>query len=146
MTSARSPAAREIARRLLARETADAADPAAAAAAAAMQRVCTRVSANLRRTVGDDGRNALLSRALKATEADHPALTGIHRVDNAEIHLDGVRAAVDALGVPAVVTALESLLSAVADILVSLIGADMVLNILDDDGPSSQTLSGKEQP
>jgi hypothetical protein len=136
MTSARSTAARELARRLLTEEAAAATEPGLAAAA--MQRVCTRVSANLRRCVGDDGYNALLVRAVASIEGDHPVVAGIRRVDGSAIHLDGVAATVHASGVPAVGAALEALLAALIDIMASLIGADMVPNLLGADGPSSQ--------
>lgn len=144
MIPPRSSSARDLANRLLARETAGAVDPAAVATA--MQRLCANISTSLRRSVGDDGYNALLARALRSTETDHPVLTRMRRVDGAGIYLDGVLASVDTHGVPTVAAALESLIAAVADILGSLIGADMALNLLTDDGQSARTLNGRDIP
>jgi hypothetical protein len=133
MTGMQPSTAREIARQLLAREAAGADEPAAIAAA--MQRVCTRTSENLRRSVGDDGYNALLARALARAQTEHPVVTAIRRVGDADISLDGVITSVDAHGLPAVTAAVESLLAAVVDVLSGLIGADMVMNLLDHDSP-----------
>lgn len=130
-----------MAREFLARHVAD--TDQSSDTAAALQRVCTRASENLRRAVGEDGHNALLARALRRTEGEHPALADVRRLDDTGIYLDGVVASAAARGVPVVAAALESLLTALIDILSSLIGADMVLNLLDSDGPPSQTPSGR---
>lgn len=142
MTTTRSSTARETARQLLARETVGAGDPAAIAAA--LQRVCTRVSENLRHSVGNDGYNALLSRVVSRTGAAHPVLMDILRVDDAGIHLCDVVATADKHGVPAASAALEALLAALVEVLSSLIGADMVLNILDTNTPSPRTPIGAQ--
>jgi hypothetical protein len=106
--------------------------------AAALQRALARVSANLRDSVGDDGRDALLTRALARTEPDYPALKGIRRLNNAAVHLDGVVASADAHGVAPVTAAIEALLAALVDVLARLIGEDMAMRLLDHDlsGPS----------
>jgi hypothetical protein len=142
MTNARSSTAGELARRLLAREIAG--NGERAAIAAAMQRLCTRVSENLRRSVGDDGYNALLARALMRTQPEHPALLDIRRLGENDIFLDGVVASVEIHGVPAVTAALESLLATLVDVLSGLIGADMVTNLLDVDGSPSQAPRGRK--
>jgi hypothetical protein len=131
-----SPAAQEMARRLLARETSAAREPAIVAAT--LQRACMRVSANLRDSVGDDGRDALLARAIARTESDHPALKDIHTVNHGAIHLDGVVASVEVHGVVPVTAAIEALLAALLDVLGRLIGEDMAMRLLDHDlaGPS----------
>jgi len=121
-----SPASREIARQLLDREQAN-----GEGAGPALQRLCTRVTDNLRGSVGDDGYNALLARALTRVERDHPALKDVRRVTDSNIQLDGVVASIDRHGLPAVTVALESLVAALVDLLSSLIGADMVLNLID---------------
>lgn len=136
MTSLQSSTAREMARQLLARRPAGGDDPTAIAAA--LQGVFTRVSENLRRAVGDDGYNALLARALTRAQAEHPALNGIRRVGDADVHLDGLVARVDTYGLPAVTAAVESLLAALVDILSGLVGADMVMNLLDSSSPPRQ--------
>ena len=130
MTTSESPAAREIARQLLERESADATE--AAGLGVTMQRTCTRVADNLRRSVGEDGYSALLVRALARTQSDHPVLKDICRADSDGIHLDVV-GGVEGHGAAAVGAALESLLAALVDILSDLIGADMVRSLLDDD-------------
>jgi hypothetical protein len=133
MTTPESPAARELARQLLERETGGVTE--GAWLGAAMQRACARVSDNLRCSVGEDGYHALLARALARTEPAQPVLKHIRRTDAAGIHLD-VAPAVEGHGPVAVEMALESLLAALVDILGDLIGADMVRNLLIyDDSP-----------
>ena len=127
MTTPESAAACELARQLLERETVGVTAPDMLGAA--MQRAWTQVSENLRRSVGDAGYHALLSRALARTEAEQPLLKHIRRSDAAGIHLDVVPA-VEGHGVVTVSAALESLLAALVDILSDLIGADMVRNLL----------------
>jgi hypothetical protein len=126
-----SPSAQEIARRLLAREMPAGGEPAMVAAA--LQRALARVSANLRDSVGDDGRDALLARALARTEPDYPALKDIRRLNNGAVHLDGVVASADAHGVAPVTAAIEALLAALVDVLARLIGEDMAMRLLDHD-------------
>ena len=132
-----SPSAQETARRLLAREMAGG-EPAMVAAA--LQRALTRVSASLRDSVGDDGRNALLARALARTESDHPALKDLRKLNHGVIHLDGLATSVEAHGVVPVTAAIEALLAALLDVLGRLIGEDMAKRLLDHDlaGPSSE--------
>ena len=142
MTNARSSTAGEIARRLVMHETAGTDETAATAAA--MQRLCTRISENLRRSVGDDGYNALLARALMRTQPEHPALLDIRRLGDSDIFLDGVVASVDLHGLPAVTAALESLLATLVEVLSGLIGADLVMNLLDLEGSPSHASRGRK--
>lgn len=132
MTVPPSSGGLEMARQLLAREIGGAEEPAAITAA--MQRALMRVSENLRRSVGDDGYNALVSRAIARTQPVHPAVIEMRGGGDAEMSANGVLTSVDAHGAPAVTAAVESLLASIADVLSGLIGADMVLNILDPDG------------
>jgi hypothetical protein len=127
-----STAAQEMARRLLAREMSAAVDPATVAAA--LHQTCVRVSANLRDSVGDDGRDALLGRALARTESQHPPLKDIRKLNGA-IHLDGIVASVEAHGVAPVTAAIEAMLTALVDVLGRLIGDDMAMRLLDHDMP-----------
>jgi hypothetical protein len=127
MTTPESAAARELARQLLDRETAAATE--LPTVGVAMQQACTRVSENLRRSVGDHGYHALLVRALARTEPHEPLLKDIRRSDAAGIRLDVVPA-VDGHGVATVRAALEALFAALVDILSDLIGTDMVRNLL----------------
>jgi hypothetical protein len=126
-----SAAAREMARGLLVRETSAAREPATVAAA--LQRACARVSANLRDSVGDDGRDALLGRALARTESDYPVLKDIRKLNHGPVHLDNVVASVEAHGVATVTAAIEALLAALLDVLGRLIGDDMAMRLLDQD-------------
>ena len=139
MTTGPSAASRDLARRLLTRET-TATD---VASAMPLQEAWTRIANSLRRAVGDDGFSALLVRALKSAEARHPALADISRVDDAGAQLD-MAAGVEAHGVAAVAEALELVVASLIDVLGSLIGADMVLNLLDENGVSSRAATDKE--
>lgn len=130
MMTPEAAAARDLARRLLERETAGAAE--ASRFGAAMQRAWIRVSDTLRRSVGEDGYNALLSRALARTERSQPVLKDIRGHESVGIHLDVVTA-VERHGMGTVREAVESLLTALIDILSELIGADMVRNLFDHD-------------
>jgi hypothetical protein len=123
-------AARELARYVLEREAAGTTD--AASRAAAMQRAWARVSETLRRSVGEDGYNALLARALVHSEAQHPLLKNIRRADASGMRLD-VITAVEAHGAVSAGAAVESLLAAIVEILGDLIGGDMVRNLLSQD-------------
>lgn len=141
-----SPASVQIARRLLARDAAPGRERDPAAAGAALERVCLRVLHNLRDSMGDDGCNALLARALARTKADHPALTNVRRINDGSIHLDGVAAGVEAHGVAETTAAIEALLAALVDVLGRLIGEDMAIRILDHDPPRSRTRGGAKAP
>lgn len=129
---------------MLAREIGAAGEPAAIGAA--MHRALERVSTNLRRSVGDDGYVALVSRAITRTQAEHPLLLDIRRNGDENISRDGVVASVDAHGIPPVTAALESLLASIADLLSGLIGADMVTNLLDPDGLLPEASQRREAP
>jgi hypothetical protein len=142
MTGTRSPVSRELARQLIARETAGADDPGAVATA--MQRLCTRISDNLRRAVGDDGYNALLVRVLTPETGEHPVMADIRRSGDTATCLNGVVAHVDDHGVTPVAEALEMLLATLIDVLGGLIGADMALNILDIDSSSHYASNGRK--
>jgi hypothetical protein len=133
--------ARELARELLERETAGATE--VTRFGSALQRACTRVSENLRRSVGEDGYSALFARAVARTECDQPVLTDI-RADAAGVHLDVVTA-VQRHGAATVRAAVESLLAALVDILSDLIGADMARSLLDhDDSPRAPAGLGRQ--
>jgi hypothetical protein len=137
-----SPTTRALIRQLLAREIAAAKQPDGVGTA--IQGLCSRVSENLRRSLGDDGRDALMERAFGRTQTEHPVLNEINRSGKTGVDLDDVVAGVNSHGVPAVTAAVESLLAALADILGGLIGADMVMNILDHDGQLSKAPNGRQ--
>jgi hypothetical protein len=112
----------------------------------ALQRTCLRVSESLRDSMGEDGRNALLVRALARTEADHPALKSIVGLNEGGIQLNGVAASVEAHGVPAVTAAIEALLASLIDLLGRLIGEDMAIRLIDQDAPRSRKGGGAQAP
>jgi hypothetical protein len=142
MSTDPSPITRALIRQLLAREIAAAKQPDAVGAA--IQGLCSRVSENLRRTLGDDGRDALMERAFTRTQPQHPVLADIGRIGKTGVSLDDVAAGVNTHGVPAVTAAVESLLATLADILGGLIGADMVMNLLDHDGQPTKAPDGRQ--
>jgi hypothetical protein len=113
---------------LLKRETPDLADEAALSDA--MVRAYTRLSDDLRRTVGEDGYTALLARALSRTQGDQPVLKTVRRVAAERIHMD-IAAGVADHGATAVGAGLEALFTAIVEILSDLIGADMVRSLLE---------------
>lgn len=135
-----SPTTRALVRQLLAREIAAEKEPDAVGNA--IQRLYSRVSENLRHSLGDDGRDALLQRAFTRTKTQHPVLTDIGQIGETGVRLDDVVAGVNAHGVPAVTAAVESLLVTLSDILAGLIGADMVTNLLDHDAQHSNAPDG----
>jgi hypothetical protein len=136
----------EIARRLLAREAAPGREHEPAKAAAALQQTCLRVIETLRDSMGGDGTNALLVRALARTEAEHPALKKVTRINGINIHLDGVAASVEAHGIAAVTAALEALLAALIDSLGRLIGEDMAIRLMNHDDPLPRRRGATEAP
>jgi len=121
---------REIARQMLER---DAAGATPDRLGDALERTFTRVSGNIRRSVGEDGYAALIARAAVTTISDERVLTVIPRPDAMGIDID-IATAVEAHGVLAVGASLESLLAALVDILSDLIGEDMARTLLDHDG------------
>ena len=127
-TPGSSEAARTLARELLERDVTAA--PETAALVGSLSRVYARASGNLRRSVGEDGYNALLVRAVARMHAERPALGDLRLVDAGGVHAD-IAIAIDRHGPDAVSAAFESLLAALVDILSDLIGADMVRNLLE---------------
>lgn len=139
MRTSGSPSAREMARHLLERETAGVTD--GPAAGAAMQLACTRVAESLRESVGDDGYSALFTRAFESVQFDQPVLRDMRRIEADGADLDVV-GGVEGHGAAAVGAALETLFTAIVDILSDLIGPDMVRALLDD-GAGSHPRGGR---
>lgn len=128
--SFRSPSL-QFAQRLIAREVGSVNGRGPGPDGAALQTVCARVVDTLCNSLGEDGCDALLARALSRTEPHHPALRSIRRLSAGGIHLDGVAAAVDIHPAGEVTAAVEALLGAVVEVLGRLIGEDMAIRILD---------------
>jgi len=118
-----------LARELLGRGAAE--NGASPKTGADLQHAFARVSENLRSSLGEDGYRALIGRAIARTQSDPPVWTAI-RYAGLGIDLDVV-AAVERHGASAVGAALESLVTALFDILSDLIGAEMARNLLDHD-------------
>ncbi len=140
------PPALRIARRVLDREVAQIAGAPPADVAAALERVCTRLSRNLRDAMGPAGYDALLARAVARAEPAHPALTAACPRNAAEIHVDDLHASIETHGVPAATAAIEALLTAFIDILSRLIGEDMAIRLIDEDVPRSGRDGGARAP
>jgi hypothetical protein len=104
------------------------------------------VTGALRDSLGEAGCTALLARALTRTEADHPALRDIRRLDGGAIHLDRVAAGIETHGAPAVTAGAEALLATILDILIQLIGADMAIRLIDQDGRQPGSSGGAGTP
>jgi hypothetical protein len=122
-----------LARRLIEREAASANGGGAVPDGVALQRACARVLDALGNSMGEEGRNALLTRALSRAEGQHPALRNIRRLSGGGIHMEGVTATVETHPVVEVTAAVEALLGALVDVLGRLIGEDMAIRILDGD-------------
>jgi hypothetical protein len=96
--------------------------------------------------MGEDGCNALLTRALARTEAEHPVLKSIRRIGDDGIQWDSVVGSVEAHGVVAVTAAIEGLIAALVEILGRLIGEDMAVQLIDYDAPRARTSAGGQTP
>lgn len=112
----------------------------------ALQRSCTRVTDALRNSMGDAGCAALFARALARTEGAHPLLKDLHGRADEGIHVDGIAASADAHGIVSVTAAIEALIGSLVDILTRLIGDDMALRLLDNDGPQPPSRGGPREP
>ena len=141
-----SPNSLQIARRLLAQDAASGKERDPTKVGAALQQTCARVFESLRDAMGEAGGNALLARALTRTEAQHPALKSIRRLNEGRIHLDGVAVGVEAHGVTAVTSAIEALLAALIEILGRLIGDEMAIRLIDQDALRPPTGGGAKAP
>ena len=139
-----SPTALQVARGLVAREFVQGQEGKAESVAAALQRGCTRLSRNLRDSLGEDGWTALLARALARTEADHPALKNIRPLIEGGLDLDAVIAGIETHGLANVTAAIEALLAALIDILGRLIGEDMAIALIEQDSPRSRPSGGEQ--
>lgn len=132
MTVRPSKAALELARQLLDRETAGTLEPAETGAG--LTRTLARVAENLRSAIGHDGYTALLARGVAQTQIEHPALSRISGDGSLVFPIDELAADASTHDIHLVSAAVESLLASIIDVLSGLIGADMVLNLLDPEG------------
>jgi hypothetical protein len=128
MTSSGSAAAQALARHLVERDLALASDPANVVAA--LEGTWTRVAEHLRRSVGDDGYVALLTRAVARVRPGEPVLNDLCRTETTTVHVD-IAAATDAHGTAAATATIVSLIASLVDVLGDLIGDDMARSLID---------------
>jgi hypothetical protein len=130
-----SAAARELAIRLLTRETPG---PLPADTAVAPDRVCAAVSDGLSRWIGREGCRALFARALATAQADgeHPVLDLVRVSTGSVSCLDGLAEGAARCGPDAATAGAAAILSALIELLGRLIGDDMALSLLAHSAPS----------
>lgn len=97
---------------------------------AALEGTWTRVAEHLRRTVGDDGYMALLTRAVARARPGEPVLKDLCRTETTAAHVD-IAAATDAHGPEASSAMIVSLIASLVDVLGDLIGDDMARSLID---------------
>jgi hypothetical protein len=130
--TATSPADRELARRLLARETGEHWTPTDSA-----DQVLRQLHTHLGRWFGSAGSDALLARALDLTRADHPALVDARLELGGDRLLTGVRAQAPDNNPADISAALVALVAAVIGLLTRLIGADIVMRLVEQVWPGA---------
>jgi hypothetical protein len=85
----------------------------------------------LARWVGSDGCDALFARAFGEARSSNPALTHIRLHARSDPYVQGVAESITAHGEPATVTALESMLAGLVDLLRRLIGNDIAAKLIE---------------
>jgi hypothetical protein len=115
----------------LSREDVDDSDPASIRSA--LRHLCTRVSTNLRSSLGDDGYAALVRRALARAQHRHPVLGKLAEAGQPPLDLPSIVERADAQTAPAVAEAVESLLAVLVESLSALIGTEMTVSLLEHD-------------
>jgi hypothetical protein len=120
--------ARELARQLVSRAARHSKEPIDAAGMAFT--ACQAAYRALSRSIGATGAHALLSRALAEASRAHPLLRDIRIDDSDASGSDGVKAAVQAHGLPAAASGLEALLEILLSLLGRFVGFDMVVRLV----------------
>lgn len=121
--------ARELTGRLVARAAATKGGPAGPAGA--VHAACERIYRELSRRLGVTGSDALFARALAQAKSEHLALEEVEIRRNSEPTFEGVTAAVQTHGAPAVVAGLETVLERLIELLGRLVGDDMVVRLVE---------------
>lgn len=124
-----SGGARDVAIRLLARESGGGADDAALVAAA--ERVCTRLSDGLSRLFGPYGSRALFTRALARAKVAHASLSAVMVSPAPSVCLTGLTESARAHGVKATAAGIIDMVAALGDLIGRLIGDDLAVKLLD---------------
>lgn len=102
-----------------------------ALSAGAAGEACDQFYRELARWVGSDGCHALFARALADARSSNPALTQIQLHQRSDPYVQGIGDSVAAHGEPATITALESMLAVLVDLLRRLIGNDMAAKLIE---------------
>jgi hypothetical protein len=110
-----------------------ASDSASDPLVSALHRACAAAVLNMKHSIGDDGCNALLSRAFAGTEAAHPLAAKLRDSTAFITSRERLSAAVVAHGGTAVEAAVEHLLAGLIAILARLIGDEMAIRVIDRD-------------
>lgn len=132
--SAETPSARELTRRLVAREAAR--DSSPDGAAVAVHAAGERAYRVLSRWLGSTGADVLFARALAQARIEHPALSGIRLRVQPEPGVEGVRESIAIHGADAVAAGLEALLVALLQLLGRLVGEDMATRLVEQSVPN----------
>ena len=133
MTPAEASGTLELARRLIAREAS--ASGLANSPAAATQAACERVYRGLALWLGENGSQALFTRALAQARSAHAPVREISLRAKSEHRLDGVAEAIQTYGPPAVAAGLEAVLAGVLELLARLLGADIATRLVEQTTP-----------
>jgi len=121
--------ARELTRRLIAREASE--GDGADAFSAAVQAATERSLRELVRWLGANGSRAVVLRALAQVRIDHPALANIRVRPRGELALEGVAESSESHGAMAIAQGLEALLVALFDLLGRLIGSALTAQLVE---------------
>lgn len=133
MTSAEASGALELARRLIAREAS--ASGLANSPAAATEAACEGVYRGLALWLGENGSQALFTRALAQARSAHPPLRAISLHAKSERKLDGVPETIQTYGANAVAAGLEAVLAGVLELLGRLLGAEIATRLVEQTTP-----------
>lgn len=120
---------RKLATRLVAQAGAE--RNASGNAAVAAHSACERTYRALSRSVGAAGAQALLMRALKKAQGDHPILESFHVGSQNEPGLGAIAASIQSSETSEVAVGLEVVLQTMLDLLGRLVGEDMVAQLVD---------------
>lgn len=125
--------AASLARRLIARA---AAAGNARDGAGAVRVACELAIRDLTHSLGVNGVQALIARAMAEVQVVHPSLQQLRVGRQLSPSIDGLAQSIDSHGAAAVVAGLDALLEALLTLLGRLIGTDMVARLVEHDAAS----------
>jgi hypothetical protein len=135
-----TPAQRDLARRLLAREMGARRDPAALPEATG--RACRKLCERLAKLVTAAGCRALVGRALHLASAESPFLEGVRAGSPPETCLEGLGERVQGVEPAAAEHGLAAILASLIGLLVTFIGEDLTLRLVRDVWPDVPPVEG----